>query len=79
MSDTPTPRTDDIAGSLIDAEEVVSADFARTLERELAEQAARLRDEIARRQEVVRANRKLDLEERDQLRAAIDAARKEAK
>ena len=33
---TPTPRTDDIAGSLIDAEEVVPADFARELERELA-------------------------------------------
>ena len=33
---TPTPRTDDIAGSLIDAEEVVPADFARALERELA-------------------------------------------
>ena len=33
---TPTPRTDDLAGSLIDAEEEVPADFARTLERELA-------------------------------------------
>ena len=39
---TPTPRTDDIAGSLIDAEEVVPADFARALERELATKRARL-------------------------------------
>ena len=31
-----TPRTDDNAGCLIDAEEVVPADFARTLETELA-------------------------------------------
>ena len=43
---TPTPRTDDIAGCLIDSEEVVPADFARTLERELAaerEKAERFR------------------------------------
>lgn len=33
---TPTPRTDANAGCLIDSEEVVPADFARTLERELA-------------------------------------------
>jgi hypothetical protein len=33
---TPTPRTDAEAGTLIDADEVVPADFARTLERELA-------------------------------------------
>ena len=39
---TPTPRTDDIAGCLIDSEEVVPADFARTLERELATERARL-------------------------------------
>lgn len=39
---TPTPRTDDIAGSLIDAEEVVPADFARKLERELTAERARL-------------------------------------
>ena len=32
---TPTPRTDDIAGCLIDSEEVVPADFARALETEL--------------------------------------------
>jgi hypothetical protein len=31
-----TPRTDAEAGTLIDADEVVPADFARTLERELA-------------------------------------------
>ena len=37
---TPTPRTDDLAGSLIDAEEEVPADFARTLERELAHERA---------------------------------------
>lgn len=46
---------------------------AEKAERDLAEQAARLRDEIARRQEVVRANRKLDLEERDQLRDQLRA------
>jgi hypothetical protein len=39
---TPTPRTDDIAGSLIDAEEVVPADFARKRERELTAERARL-------------------------------------
>ena len=39
---TPTPRTDDIAGCLIDSEEVVPADFARELERELATERARL-------------------------------------
>ena len=39
---TPTPRTDEEAGSLIDAEEVVPADFARELERELAKERARL-------------------------------------
>ena len=39
---TPTPRTDDIAGSLIDAEEVVPADFARKLERELTAERGRL-------------------------------------
>jgi hypothetical protein len=33
---TPTPRTDAEAGTLIDADEVVPADFARGLERELA-------------------------------------------
>ena len=39
---TSTPRTDANAGCLIDAEEVVPADFARTLERELAAERARL-------------------------------------
>ena len=39
---TPTPRTDANAGCLIDSEEVVPADFARTLERELATERARL-------------------------------------
>lgn len=33
-----TPRTDEQAGALIDAEEVVPADFARELELELNEQ-----------------------------------------
>ena len=33
---TPTPRTDANAGCLIDSEEVVPAEFARELERELA-------------------------------------------
>jgi len=51
------------------------AEEREKLERELADQAVRLRDEIARRQEVVRANRKLDLEERDQLRDQLAAAR----
>ena len=40
---TPTPRTGDIAGSLIDAEEVVPADFARALERELATEREKVR------------------------------------
>ena len=40
---TPTPRTDANAGSLIDAEEVVPADFARTLERELASERQKVR------------------------------------
>ena len=44
---TPTPRTDDLAGSLIDAEEVVPADFARTLERELYAERARMADLVA--------------------------------
>ena len=39
---TPTPRMDAYAGCLIDSEEVVPADFARTLERELAAERARL-------------------------------------
>ena len=39
---TPTPRMDANAGCLIDSEEVVPADFARTLERELATERARL-------------------------------------
>lgn len=41
------------------------------LRAELADQAARFHDEIARRQEVVRANKELDLLERDQLRAEV--------
>ena len=40
---TSTPRTDDLAGSLIDAEEEVPADFARTLERELAVEREKVR------------------------------------
>ena len=40
---TPTPRTDDLAGSLIDAEEEVPADFARELERELAAEREKVR------------------------------------
>lgn len=39
---TSTPRTEANAGCLIDAEEVVPADFARELERELAIERARL-------------------------------------
>ena len=39
---TPTPRMDANDGCLIDSEEVVPADFARTLERELAAERARL-------------------------------------
>ena len=49
-------------------------DFCRKLERELTQQAAQFHKEIAQRQDVVRANRKLDLEERDQLRADLAAA-----
>ena len=44
---TPTPRTDAEAGTLIDADEVVPADFARTLERELATERARRDDLVA--------------------------------
>jgi hypothetical protein len=40
---TPTPRTDAEAQTLIDADEVVPADFARTLERELAHERERSR------------------------------------
>ena len=36
------------------------------------DQAARFHDEIARRQEVARANKELDLQERDQLRAEVE-------
>ena len=43
----PTPRTDANAGCLMDSEEVVPADFARTLERELAAERARLADLVA--------------------------------
>ena len=40
---TSTPRTDANAGCLIDSEEVVPADFARELERELAAERAKVR------------------------------------
>ena len=42
---TPTPRTDANAGCLIDSEEVVPADFARELERELTALTAK-RDQL---------------------------------
>lgn len=40
---TSTPTTDANAGCLIDAEEVVPADFARELERELAKEREKVR------------------------------------
>ena len=77
----PTPRTD--AKLLTVAQrtsptylpEMVWADFARELERELSDQAARFHDEIVSRQGTVRANQELDLKERDQLRTALAAER----
>ena len=66
---TPTPRTDEEAGSLIDAEEVVPADFSRELERELAKERARL-DWVISSQEIW-------LGSKERTRAAIDAAMKE--
>jgi hypothetical protein len=60
---TPTPRTDAEAGTLIDADEVVPAVFARTLERELhesrnAERLARVQlgNERARLDDLVSIN-----------------------
>ena len=47
---------------------IIERDQLRT---ELTDQAARFHDEIARRQEVVRDNKALDLKERDQLRAEL--------
>ena len=44
-------------------------DHARTLETELADQAARFHDEIVHRQKVVRDTKKLDLKELARLRA----------
>ena len=75
----PTPRTD-AASRLVRATEngiLVHAAFARTLERELADQTKRFHDEIVRRQETVRNNHELDLKERDHLLGllAIERAR----
>ena len=60
---TPTPRTDAEAQTLIDADEVVPADFARTLERELhesrnAERLARVQlgNERARLDDLISVN-----------------------
>lgn len=45
MSDKPTPRTDaEIAEFTVKADAMVSPDFARQLERELAESNARIAD-----------------------------------
>lgn len=52
---------------------------AERAEAELADQAARFHDEIVSRQGTVRANKKLDLEERDQLRAELATAQAQAK
>ena len=51
---TPTPRTDANAGCLIDSEEVVPADFARELERELTALTAK-RDQLRAEVERLRA------------------------
>ena len=54
---------------------MVKADFARELERELADQAARFHDEIVSRQGTVRANQELDLKELNHLRAELATER----
>ena len=75
---TPTPRTDKEAGSLIDAEEVVPADFARTLERELATDRARLDWLEGNAGDIPKYNSRSFIWFANQnLRAAIDAAMKE--
>lgn len=76
---TPTPRTDDIAGSLIDAEEVVPADFARKLERELTAERARL-DWLEKRgpwESWFQPAKEVSMLLRAPIRADIDAAMKE--
>lgn len=71
---TPTPRTDAVYAKWQEGWDRTpfGPDLARTLERELADQAARFHDELARRQETVRANNKLNKKELDQLRAEVE-------
>ena len=74
----PTPRTDANAGCLTDSEEVVPADFARRLERELAKERARL-DWLEKRGpwESWNGFGETGITLRENVRAAIDAAMKE--
>ena len=54
------------------------AEAREKLDWELSDQAAQFHKEIAQRQDVVRANREMDLRERDQLRAELAALREES-
>ena len=54
------------------------AEAREKLDWELIDQAAQFHKEIAQRQDVVRANREMDLRERDQLRAELAALREES-
>ena len=85
MRQNPTPRTDEATypADCLGKTLVVNRDCAAALETELAQlraeladQASRFHDEIAHRQEVVRANKALDLKELAQLRAAMKEASK---
>ena len=69
---TPTPRTDAAQFIRHDMTAAVDADFARTLERELAKERARL-DWLAQNWVNWPLGNVVDT-----IRAAIDAARKEA-
>ena len=85
MRHYPTPRTDEATypADCLGKTLVVNRDCAAALETELAQlraeladQASRFHDEIAHRQEVVRANKALDLKELARLRAAMKEASK---
>lgn len=69
MSDTPTPRTDAVAEPTWQEGEVVLADFARQLERELVE-AKTSRDHALHNNSVL-------LDQRDQLRAEMERLKQE--
>jgi len=65
---TPTPRTDAAVKLTFAAgHNTVCPNFARELERELADQTKRFHDEIVRRQGTERNNYELNLKERDHL------------